>query len=84
MTPVGTILCPAAKMTVENTTGLPPGARVEFFVHGVEVSEEWAPYGGWAHVSDGTVSDDGATISTDDAGGIPIVSVVGIRKAEGS
>jgi hypothetical protein len=82
MTPVGTVLCPAAKMTIENTTDLAPGTRVEVFLHGVEVSEEWAPYGGWAHVSDGAVSDDGATISTDEEGGIPILSVVGIRKAQ--
>lgn len=81
MTPVGTELCPFAALRVDNRLGWPPGTPVEVFLHGVEVGEEWAPYGGWVKVSDGQVSDDGATIGTNPDGGIPILSVIGIRRA---
>ena len=42
--------------------------------------EEWAPYGGWAKVSEGAVSGDGKNISTADGGGLPLVTVVGLRR----
>jgi hypothetical protein len=82
LTPEGTVLCPAAKMTVANDAGLPPNTPVEFFLHGVDVAQQWAPYGGWAKISDGVVSADGATVTTDDSGGLPALSVVGIRRAK--
>lgn len=81
VTPVGTKLCPAARMKVANSRGWPAEAPVEFFLHGVEVTEEWAPYSGWAKVTDGAVSSDGSTVETDAAGGIPILSIIGIRLA---
>ena len=81
LTPVGAELCPSAKLTVPNTANWPAKSRVEFFLHGVDVGEEWAPYGGWAKVSDGAVNDDGKDVSTDDAGGLPALSVVGVRLA---
>lgn len=81
LTPVGAELCPAAKLTVDNSIGLDPDTPVEIFLHGVEVDEVWAPYGGWSKVADGRVSSDGATISTNADSGIPILSVVGIRRA---
>jgi len=82
LTPSDTEICPAAKLTLANTPELSPGTPVEFFVHGTDVIERWAPYGGWAKVSDGEVSADGATIETDPSGGLPILSVVGVRVAE--
>jgi hypothetical protein len=82
LTPSGGEICPRAKLSLANTAALPAGARVEFFVHGTEVSEAWAPYGGWAKVSGGAVTSDGASIETDPDGGIPILSVVGVRLAE--
>jgi hypothetical protein len=82
LTPSDTEICPAAKLTLANTPELSPGTRVEFFVHGTDVIERWAPYGGWAKVSDGEVSPDGAAIETDPSGGIPVLSVIGVRVTE--
>ena len=81
LTPSGTELCPPAKLTVPNSANFPAGSAVEFYLHGIDVAEEWAPYGGWAKVSDGVVSSDGKTISTADGGGLPALSVVGVRLA---
>ena len=63
-----------------NTAGWPAGTEVELFVHGVSIAREYAPYGGWAKVSDGKVSPDGAAISTDPGGGLPVLSVFGVRR----
>jgi hypothetical protein len=75
-------MCPAAALSVPNSPGWKAGAHVELFLHGIDVAEEWAPYGGWAKVSDGSVSADGKTIATDPDGGLPALSVVGIRLAQ--
>ena len=77
--PVETLFCPAVMVTVPNTHGLTAGAEVEFFVHGVDVAQHWAPYAGWAKMSDGRVSADGMTISTSPEGGMSVLSVFGIR-----
>jgi hypothetical protein len=77
--PFETYFCPAAQVTVPNDAGLAPGSAVEFVLHGVGTGQEFAPYGGWAVVSDGVVSDDGLTIHTDAAGGLPVLSVFGVR-----
>ena len=77
--PFETYFCPAAQVTVPNDSGLAPGSAVEFVLHGVGTGQEFAPYGGWAVVSDGVVSDDGLTIHTDPAGGLPVLSVFGVR-----
>jgi hypothetical protein len=82
LTPSGAVLCPAASLTVPNTEKWAAGTRVEVFLHGIDVAEEWAPYGGWAKVSGGAVSDDGQSIATDADGGIPALSVIGIRRAK--
>jgi hypothetical protein len=82
LTPSDTVLCPAAALSVPNTPGWDAGSRVEVFLHGIDVAEEWAPYGGWAKVSGGAVSADGTSISTDADGGIPALSVIGIRLAK--
>lgn len=81
LTPSGTELCPSARLTVPNSPGWAPGSRVEVFLHGIDVGEEWAPYGGWAKVSDGEVSADGKTVATVPSGGLPSLSVVGVRLA---
>jgi hypothetical protein len=77
--PSGAQFCPPAALTVDNTLDWEPGSEVEFYLHGVEVDELWAPYGGWAKVSSGTVSENGATISTDPDEGIPTLGVLGVR-----
>jgi hypothetical protein len=81
LTPAATVMCPSAALQVPNTPGWPAGTRVEFLLHGVDVAEEWAPYGGWAKVSGGAVSEDGKSVETDPNEGIPALSVVGIRRA---
>jgi hypothetical protein len=82
LTPSATVLCPAAALSVPNSPGWAPGSKVDLFLHGIDVGEEWAPYGGWAKVSGGAVSADGMTIRTDPDGGLPALSVVGIRLAK--
>jgi hypothetical protein len=77
--PVETLFCPAVMVTVPNTPMWAANADVEFFVHGVDVGRHWAPYAGWAKMSDGKVSADGTTISTSPEGGMSILSVFGIR-----
>jgi hypothetical protein len=81
-TPIETKFCPHAKLSVPNTAGWDAGQAVEVFIHGVSVEEEWAPYAGWAKVSDATVSADGQSVVTDDGEGqgIPYLSVFGFRK----
>jgi hypothetical protein len=78
--PLETTFCPAASVEVPNSLGWAAGAAVEFWVHGLDISESWAPYGGWAKVSDGAVSADGTTIRTAAGQGLPVLSTFGIRK----
>jgi len=80
LAPTGTLLCPPAKFTMANDAGWAAGTNVEFFVLGMEVSEVWAPYGEFAKVSAGRVSDDGKTISTTDGQGLPILGIIGVRR----
>jgi hypothetical protein len=81
LSPVGTELCPAPGMTIDNTLGWDPDTAVEVYLHGVEVAEDWAPYGGWVMVATAHVTSDGASIETDDGEGLPILSVIGLRRA---
>jgi hypothetical protein len=80
LSPVDTVICPAARLSVENSAGWAATTAVEFFVHGVSIEEHWAPYGGWAKVSDGAVSADGTLITTAESGGLPVLGVIGIRR----
>jgi hypothetical protein len=79
-TPVETTICPAAELSVPNSEAWPANTQVEFFVHGVSIEEEWAPYAGWAKISDGAVSADGVSIVTAQGQGVPLLSVFGIRR----
>jgi hypothetical protein len=81
MTPTSATLCPAAVVNVPNTPNWPAGTAAEIYVHGLSIDEPWAPYGGWAKVSDAEVSADGATITTRGHAGLPTLSVMGIRRA---
>jgi hypothetical protein len=82
VSPIETVFCPPAKVTVPNDAKWPAGTEVEFVIHGVEVGQEWAAYGKWQKVSDGKVSDDGATVSTADGGGLPVLTAFGVRKKQ--
>lgn len=78
-TPIETEFCPAAALSLPNSKGWAADSEVEFFLHGVSIEEEWAPYAGWAKVSDGKVSADGTTVTTNEGEGIPHLSVIGVR-----
>lgn len=78
--PIEVNICPAASMSVPNNENWEPGAEVEFLLHGIDITEEWAPYAGWAVVSTGAVSADGNSIVTTEGEGIPQLSVIGIRR----
>lgn len=77
--PMETEFCPAAKVHVPNSLGWAAGAKAELWIHGLEVGQDWAPYAGWAKVSDATVSADGSEVVTDDGGGIPLLSTFGLK-----
>lgn len=85
--PAGTTVCPAAKVTVAlpNKIKMPndldwaPGAEVEFWITTVSVAQVYAPYAGWAKMSDGAVSADGKTASTLDSGGFTSLESFAIR-----
>lgn len=77
MSPPGTLTIP-----VPNGAGWAAGAKVDFYMNGVEPEAGVAvPYGQWGPVGTGTVSQDGTTISTDtgSGNGIPVLSMVGVR-----
>ena len=78
LSPVDTRICPSPALSLENTPDLAPGAALELYVLGVDVSEALAPYGDWKKVGEGHVSDDGATLEFPD--GLPLLSAIGIRE----
>ena len=78
LSPVETRVCPSPALSLENTANLPAGAALELFVLGLDVSEKWAPYGAWQKVSEGQVTDDGATLEFPD--GLPLLTAIGIRE----
>jgi len=78
--PAGTLLCPAAKVTIPNSASWPAGTAVEFWVMTVDVGQEYAPYAGWAKASDGAVSADGQSVSTADGGGFVYLDNFAVRK----
>jgi hypothetical protein len=79
--PAGTFICPSATVTVPNAAGWSAGAAVEFYLLGNDVGQGWAPFGGWAKLSDGHVSGDGTSVSTDPGAGFPVLDVFGVRLA---
>lgn len=77
LAPVETHLCPGASVSLSNSAELEPGTEVELFMLGLDVLEEWAGYGQWQKVSDGVVSEDGASIAFDDP--LPVLTTIGVR-----
>ncbi len=75
--PIDTLLCPEAKLTVDNYANLAPGTQVEFWVQEVSIEEFFGGYGEWVKIDDGEVSADGATVST--TVGMPVILNVAIR-----
>lgn len=80
-TPVETRFCPPAALSVPNSEGFAPGADVEVWLHGVDIAEDFAPYGGWGLVSAAKVSADGERIETTEPG-LPVLGVLGFKRAE--
>jgi hypothetical protein len=78
-TPTDTRFCPPAQLIIDNSESWLPNTEVEVFLHGVDVEQEWAPYGGWAKVSEARVSDDGEHIETTSPG-LPVLGVLGFRR----
>jgi hypothetical protein len=86
VTPSETPICPPAKVTVAlpspNTTGWSPGDAVEFWITTADTGQQYAPYAGWAKMSDGAVSADGKTVSTADGQGFIVLENFAIRKKQ--
>jgi hypothetical protein len=87
LAPQQTTVCPAAtvtvalphKTTMPNDLGWAPGAAVEFWITTIDAGSTYAPYAGWAKMSDGTVSADGASVSTDSGQGFISLETFAIR-----
>ena len=64
--PVETMFCPAAEVTVAlpASLGWQAGAAVEFWITTTDAAQTYAPYAGWALMSDGVVSANGKTATT--------------------
>jgi hypothetical protein len=82
LAPLHSLICPGVGMTFPNQPGWDPGAAVEVLYNNVEIYPSYAPYGGWEVVAKATVSDDGATISTNDGESIAELGTFGARLAE--
>jgi hypothetical protein len=78
LAPTGAVVCPPATVTLPNTPGYAPDTEVDLLIHGVDVDEEWAPYGGWVTVATGRVDAAGERIDTVE-GGLPMITNVGVR-----
>jgi hypothetical protein len=79
VSPIETVFCPPAQVTVPNDAGFAAGAAVEFWAHGLDIAEHIVPYGGWARFSDGVVSEDGNTISTSPEQGMELLTTFGVK-----
>ena len=60
--PAGTVFCPPARLTLVNRNAWPAGTVVELFTQGLDVGEQYAPYGEWLKLGEGTVSSDGTSL----------------------
>jgi len=78
LSPVETRICPSPALSLENRVDLAPGAALELYVLGVNVSETLVPYGQWQQVGEGQVSEDGATLEFPE--GLPLLTAIGIRE----
>jgi hypothetical protein len=81
VTPAETWICPGAKVTVALPSGLgwAPGVAVEFWIMTTDAGQTYAPYGGWAKMSDGVVSADGKSVATVDGAGFVYLENFAIR-----
>jgi hypothetical protein len=78
LAPTDATVCPPASIELPNTPGYDAGSEVDILIHGTDVDEGWAPYGGWRVVATGRVDDAGERIETIE-GGLPVIANVGVR-----
>jgi hypothetical protein len=78
--PQNTHVCPPAKVSVPNSEGWAAGQEVDFYFHGVNTEQDFAPYAGWTKIAGGQVSADGKTIETAAGEGFPILGVFGLKR----
>ncbi|MFI5297913.1 MAG: hypothetical protein ACHREM_07415 [Polyangiales bacterium] len=87
LAPAETPVCPAATVTVAlphahqspNDFGWTAGTKVEFWIMTIDTGQTYAPYAGWAKMSDGTVSADATAVSTDPGQGFDFLESFAIR-----
>ncbi len=77
--PPDTEFCPPATLAVPNTANFPPGTKVDFYLHGLDVDAPYAPYGGFMKFSEGSVSEDGQSIRSAEQS-LPVLSLVAIKR----
>jgi hypothetical protein len=78
LAPLETRICPSPALSLENSSALAAGTVLELFMLGLNVTEEWAPYGRWLKVGEGLVSDDGKTLEFPE--GVPLLTAIGVRE----
>ncbi len=76
--PLGTHICPGAEMSFDNLNDWPAGTEVDIYINGAKTFKHYAPYGGWAKVSEGVVSADANTVVTKEGMGIESLGTFGI------
>lgn len=79
LAPVDTEFCPAATLDFPNSDGWDPGTEVEFLLHGLDLSERFAPYAGWAVIGSGAVDENGERLVMLE-GGVRTLSAIGVRR----
>lgn len=86
--PEGEIDAPGFGLRIPNTTEIPSGETVDLFVLGGLKCELYdgtpVPEATWAKFGEGTVSDDGKTIVSDEGSGLPCFTWLGYRARSGS
>jgi len=79
-TPVATTFCPPATLSVPNVKEWTAGTEVELLVHGVKLTQKFAPYGKFHPRGIGKVDPSGNTIEFADQ--VEVLSTFGLRRVE--
>lgn len=80
LSPLETKLCPSPALSLENTAGLEPGTELELYILGLSVDEDFADYGTWQKVGEGSVSEDGKNLEFPE--GVPVLTAIGVKVKE--
>jgi hypothetical protein len=90
VSPAETTFCPPVQvsvalphtMTMPNDLGWAPGSQVEFWVTTTDQGQVFAPFGGWAKISDGLVASDGMSVATLPSQGFNFLESFAIRSVQ--